>query len=209
MSTAIAQLPTVSGLFARFYGGNSSSPLSSYVWKYYWIQTIYPEGRSGWIGCQVKALPNLDNSNKVNISWNAMDGAIGYDVVTTSALTNPTLPPTGTANILLVACSSSNSWDDTGIPPSPYTVQNPILFATIAAFSDGEIPSGVINGINNIFTLVNTPNPALSLLVLRNGVQQEQGVAYTVSGNTISFTLNPLYIPQTGDVIQAWYRYSI
>lgn len=68
-----------------------------------------------------------------------------------------------------------------------------------------EIPSGLANGINNIFTLVNTPYPLTSLMFYVNGVLQRQGVSYdyTITGNTV--TMN--YIPNSGSNIVATYPY--
>jgi|SRR5580693_6687946 hypothetical protein len=70
-------------------------------------------------------------------------------------------------------------------------------------FSDAETPSGVINGVNNFYTLVQAPNPVTSLGVYRNGMRLEQGVDYTLSGNGITFVT---VVPQIGDVLQCSYR---
>lgn len=71
-------------------------------------------------------------------------------------------------------------------------------------FSDGEVPSGTINGSNVTFTLANTPNPALSLVLFRNGVlQYPAGIDFTLSSSTITFVTAPL----TGDNLITWYRY--
>lgn len=72
-------------------------------------------------------------------------------------------------------------------------------------FSDSETPSGTINGTNPTFTLSWNPNPTTSLLILRNGILQIQGVNFTLSGNTITFLGG--FIPQSGDWLRAWYRY--
>lgn len=74
------------------------------------------------------------------------------------------------------------------------------------AFSDQEVPSGVINGVNPVFTLLFAPSPALSLIVTRNGLAQSQGVDFTLSANVITFLSGSL--PLTGDGLVAWYRYN-
>ena len=57
-----------------------------------------------------------------------------------------------------------------------------------AAF--GEVPSGVINGTNRTFML--TVSPIVnSLTLIKNGVFQTPNVDYTLSGQTITFTLAP------------------
>ncbi len=57
-----------------------------------------------------------------------------------------------------------------------------------------EVPSGVQNGINEVFILANTPKPG-SESVFLNGVLQDEGVGedYIISGSTITFlsTIQP------------------
>jgi hypothetical protein len=73
-------------------------------------------------------------------------------------------------------------------------------------FSDAETPSGTINGSNAVFTLAHSPNPAASLILMKNGqIMVAGGVSYTLSGGTITYASG--YIPVTGDVHFAWYRY--
>lgn len=78
---------------------------------------------------------------------------------------------------------------------------------TVPSFSDAEVPSGTINGTNTAFTLAHADaNTGNSLVLVRNGVvQQGGGNDYTLSGATITFTSGS--IPQSGDTLQAWYRY--
>jgi len=71
-------------------------------------------------------------------------------------------------------------------------------------FVDGETPSGTIDGSNSSFTLSGTPTPSASLLLYRNGLLQKQSLDYTLSGGTVSFTASA--VPQTGDVLAAFYR---
>ncbi len=73
-------------------------------------------------------------------------------------------------------------------------------------YSDGEIPAGVINGLNNTFFLANTPSPSTSLQVYLNGLLMEQGLDYTINGSTIAFSL--VSTPQPGDLLLASYRYG-
>lgn len=71
-------------------------------------------------------------------------------------------------------------------------------------FTDGEVPSGAVNGANASFTLSAVPAPPSSLALHRNGVLQKAGVDYAISGNTIQFMAASA--PQTGDLLQASYR---
>lgn len=71
-------------------------------------------------------------------------------------------------------------------------------------FVDGETPAGSVNGVNTSFTLVQSPNPAGSLAVYRNGMRILSGLDYTSTGSSITFSSG--YVPQIGDVIQCSYR---
>ncbi len=74
------------------------------------------------------------------------------------------------------------------------------------AFSDNEIPGGAINGTNAVFTLSNAPAPAVSLSLFRNGMLLRPSLDYSLNSASIMFTLTA--IPQTGDYLQASYRYG-
>lgn len=70
-------------------------------------------------------------------------------------------------------------------------------------FTDREVPSGAINGVNTTYTLAATPE-AGSEHVYLNGVLQEPGAGndYTIAGDTITYLSAPL----TGDKILVSYR---
>jgi hypothetical protein len=72
------------------------------------------------------------------------------------------------------------------------------------SFFDGEIPQGAVNGTNAVFTLTNAPNPAASLSLFRNGVLQQGGIDFSLSGSTITFMTAS--VPRLGDLVQASYR---
>jgi hypothetical protein len=71
-------------------------------------------------------------------------------------------------------------------------------------FVDAEIPAGAVDGSNGSFTLTGSPSPAASLQLFRNGILQKASGDFTLSGNTITFAGGS--IPQSGDVIQTYYR---
>ena len=73
-----------------------------------------------------------------------------------------------------------------------------------ASFRDGETPGGLIDGVNAVFTLSNTPSPSNSLLLYRNGLLQKSGVDYTLSGSQVTFLSGS--IPQPGDILVGAYR---
>ncbi len=74
------------------------------------------------------------------------------------------------------------------------------------AFTDNEIPAGTVNGSNTTFTLVNTPDPASSLMLYRNGLLMQESVDYSLSGNVVTFLVAST--PQAGDLLRANYRYG-
>jgi photosystem II stability/assembly factor-like uncharacterized protein len=65
----------------------------------------------------------------------------------------------------------------------------------------GETPAGAIDSANATFTLAAAPNPALSLILAKNGMIQKAGDDFTLSGLTITFVAGN--IPQTGDALVA------
>lgn len=74
----------------------------------------------------------------------------------------------------------------------------------VPGFGDAETPAGAINGTNAVFTLANSPIPAASLALFKNGLLQTAGSDYTLSGASITFTSGA--IPQIDDVLEAFYR---
>lgn len=145
------------------------------------------------------------------VAAGAMDG-VNLSYLLANA-PNPASSLTFYQNGLLLASGVDYSLSNrtvtlTGAPPlagdlliASYRVQ-----ATIAGvgFIDTETPAGAVNGSNAAFTLNQSPNPAASLTVYRNGIRQQQGLDYTATGNTITFTSGS--IPQTGDALSCFYR---
>lgn len=88
---------------------------------------------------------------------------------------------------------------------STYQYQSTVAPGTITMWM--ENPVGVVNGINNIFTLSSVPSPISSLMFFVNGVLQKQGPTndYTLVGNTI--TMN--YVPNAGSNLAATYQYQL
>ncbi len=76
----------------------------------------------------------------------------------------------------------------------------------LPSFSDGEVPSGSINGSNTTFTLANSPSPVASLDLFLNGLLMKAGVDFTLAANTISFLTAST--PQAGDLLVASYRFA-
>ncbi len=76
----------------------------------------------------------------------------------------------------------------------------------LPGYSDSETPGGVVDGANINFALIGVPSPAGSLLLFRNGVTQQQGFDYTLTGQVVQFGAGAA--PQPGDTLVASYRLS-
>lgn len=76
----------------------------------------------------------------------------------------------------------------------------------VKAFSDKESPQGEIDGINNIFTLQNTPVEGSEHIYL-NGVLQESGIEndYVISDSNITFNFSP----DKGSKLRCTYYYYV
>ena len=76
------------------------------------------------------------------------------------------------------------------------------------AITWNETPTGTVNGSNNTFTIVATPNPTASLALFKNGLLMEAGgVDYTLTGASIVFVT--AQIPLTGDILLATYQTAV
>ncbi len=75
----------------------------------------------------------------------------------------------------------------------------------VPSFVDSETPGGVVDGSNPGFTLANPLNPATSLSLYRNGLEQQSGSDYNIqTDGSILFVTES--VPQPGDVLVASYR---
>ncbi len=66
-----------------------------------------------------------------------------------------------------------------------------------------EVPTGTIDGVNDTFTLSQTPTGNASVKIYLDGLFQRQGTDYTLSGVTVTFAA----APSTGQTIDANYDY--
>lgn len=66
-----------------------------------------------------------------------------------------------------------------------------------------EVPTGVIDGINNVFTLSHTPVIGSELGFLNGLLQQDNGVDYSIAGATVTTVIPPL----VGDIFLFNYTY--
>jgi len=76
--------------------------------------------------------------------------------------------------------------------------------SAVLIFVDHEVPGGLVDGSNTVFSLANAPSPAASLHLFRNGILQKLGFDFTLNGSTVTFV--SLAVPSQGDTILASYR---
>lgn len=81
-------------------------------------------------------------------------------------------------------------------------LQNEISSISGFNYVSQEIPSGTVDGINTVFTIINTAT-SNSESVFLNGLLIKRTADYIISGTTITFTFAPL----TGDDLRVTYIY--
>ena len=91
----------------------------------------------------------------------------------------------------------ADSTNTTLVQPSDWNATH-----VIDIFVDNETPVGVIDGVNDTFTLVSSPNPKGSLILSVDGQIKHQDYAYTLTNNIITM----FDIPSIGSNLRAWYR---
>lgn len=65
-----------------------------------------------------------------------------------------------------------------------------VFLSNPTSYLNGEVPVGVVDGVNTVFTLSNLPSSLKDSGYL-NGVRQKRGADYTISGQTITFVVAP------------------
>src|SRR6185295_16305446 len=98
---------------ARFFGNYRNEAT-----RYYWVQAIFPGGRSAIFGpASVTGPTVLGPTSFIAIQWEEVAGATGYDVIVTDSGTTPT----GTITAGIVALNVSGlSYNDTGLTKADY-----------------------------------------------------------------------------------------
>lgn len=113
--TVQAGAPT--GVIAQYFGASGGATS-----RYYWIQAIYAAGRSLLSSSNlVTTIAGLDHNNVVLVQWNAMAGAIGYNVFYSITTTIPTV---GTNFLGTV---TSNAFTDNGGPAGAGPVTGQVI----------------------------------------------------------------------------------
>ena len=144
----------------------------------------------------------------VELTYTDVIDALGFTPISSYTEVDPTVP----AFIKAISTTNISQWN------TAYSWGNHALegYLTISAanatyieksrYVVDEIPSGLINGTNDTFTIANTPITG-KLMLFINGLKMEAGLTsdYTITGNTI--TVNIGAIPGPGDKISVTYIY--
>jgi Pectate lyase superfamily protein len=178
--------------------------------NFYKAVTCTRDSATKIVTCPAFTLPStLDSSNPTV----TVTGVL-YGGTTTANLAQRTIIFTGWQIPAIPATTTYatlNTYNLAKRPANPDTyyttaqTDNQIANATQGIFS--ETPSGVVNGVNQSFTLARTP-VAGSVQLFLNGSLQQQGnciagrECYTISGATITHFLPP----QSGDILTVIYR---
>jgi hypothetical protein len=155
-------------------------------------QNFGPNPGDLWVDMSVPLLKRMTQKNPD--VWVSVEGGGAAITLQTNGVSNAsqsTLNLVAGSNVTLTNTSGGD-------------VQIAAAGAGAVVFSDAEIPTGTINGVNTTFTLAATPNPTGSLELFLNGVlQRAGGNDYTLSVSTITMAV----APATGDTLIAWYRH--
>ena len=120
-------LPAPTGLMTNYFGNSGGT--TAY---YYWIQAIYPDGRSAFVAFPtVTALAALDSNDIIQLKWNPVAGAIGFDIVRTSSSSAPS--GTATIGVAVGISGSDTGYKDKGLALFSYTC----ILPTVALAATG------------------------------------------------------------------------
>lgn len=133
---------------------------------YYWVTAAYPNGKSALTGSGAIVTYALGSGSPVSVSWNAMPGAISYDVLRTTTST----APTGASAVGIGIALSANNFTDTGITAATYNVAqgaagagvNSVQTATdTATITTVQVLGALLNGTPTAAASYTTPTATL------------------------------------------------
>lgn len=157
------QTPAPTGVIAEYFGTNTGS--TAY---YYYIQAIYPSGRSLLSPSNlVTTAAALSASGFILVQWNAMAGAIGYNVYRS---TSTTLPTVGTN---FMGSVTANAFTDVGqtIAAGQVIIDGP---RTARARYDFAVDGG---GAPGLITLAQSDTIPLGAILIGGFVRVETNLA--------------------------------
>ena len=161
------QTPAPTGVIAEYFGSAGGATN-----RYYWIQAIYPSGRSLLTSSNlVTTIAGLDHNNVVLVQWNAMAGAIGYNVFYSTSTTVPTV---GTNFLGTV---TGNAYTDNGGPAGAGAVAGQVIIdgpRTARARYDFAVDGG---GAPGLITLAQSDIIPLGAILIGGFVRVETNLA--------------------------------
>ncbi len=105
-------------IFTKYLG---VSTLSSPTTYYYWVQAILSSGRTQLFGPSIVTIYGiLGNGNYIQVDWEDVPGATGYDILRTTTPNSPT----GTGSFAIAVNQNFSSIKDYNIPLQNYTVSS-------------------------------------------------------------------------------------
>jgi len=179
------------------------------------VKGILPIGNGGTGQSSLSAGLLRSSGSAVSSSELSGDAVTSASNAVTVTKVNGTSVPTNAAadQVIVTTGSATGAWKTladcaAGGLALMYNATTHV-FSTIAVLSgtfvDLETPSGTIDGVNDTFPLADSPNPAGSLHLYKNGqLMLAGGQDYTLTGNVIVYGAGA--IPQIGDVHRASYR---
>lgn len=165
------QLNAPTGVIAEYFGSAGGATA-----RYYWIQAIYPSGRSLLQSSNlVTTIAGLDHNNVVLVQWNAMAGAIGYNVFYSTTTTAPTV---GT-NFL--GTTTSNAYTDNGGPAGAGAVAGQVIIDGVR-LARARYSFAVDGGAVGLITLAQSDVIPKNAIIIGGGIL-DATTAFTSGGS--------------------------
>jgi hypothetical protein len=165
------------GVFARYAGPIVVSGTTTY----YWVQAIYPNGRSAfsnYVSVNLPASLGPSNISFVQVGWSVMPGAIAYDVLKTTSSTTPS----GACNCAIAVNQTYNGLTDAGLPFLNYTVISGGLYQYSPIATAGDTATLTMSQISN--TVLNGTPTAAANYTLPTAASIVAALPYCIVGQS-------------------------
>lgn len=139
-----------------------------------------------------------------NIYFNAVNSGSSIAITYTTTGSPIRASDINTVQTSIVNIQSTLGLDPQGTYATVRERLDSIFASTTVGYTDWHVPTGTIDGINNVFRLASIPNPPNSLEVRVNGLLVEYGVEYILDGSNLVFIGGQ--VPEVGDTLHVKYR---
>jgi hypothetical protein len=210
---SVVLVPTTNASSGAYYTVNYESNSGIVLWTEYW--NVPPSWTTLTLGqVRISAPPNSGSGGGSGSGSGSISLPINENDVT-NLLSDLAARPAKSSLYSIshaavidasgnLAAASGNTTDCVHVDGTSGACGVPDTATINATFVDADTPAGNEDGTNLTFVLAQTPSPAASLSLYRNGLELRQNIDYTLSGNTITFAR--IAAPQSGDILQAFYR---